>query len=168
MEGEISIYYCYICNKRFIDEVWKQFYIDVYYLYLNFEELLVKELGRLDIIWEKYKDFFERVKNCERNERIFCIECNKELKKDYMLEYFRLYFGDRLFKCRYCSQGFMSLLFFRRYLLIYLGLTERSCDICGKKYKKVEFYREYMRQYAMEKQGVQKLMCDVCGMFFYF
>lgn len=167
MEGETSIYHCHICNKRFTDEAWKQFHIDVYHLHPNSEELLVKELGRPDITWEKYKDFLERVKNCERNERIPCIECNKELKKDYMLEHLRLHSGDRPFKCRYCSQGFMSPLSLRRHLLTHLGLTERSCDICGKKYKKVESYREHMRQHAMEKQGVQKLMCDVCGMSFY-
>ncbi|XP_061162362.1 zinc finger protein 26-like [Saccostrea echinata] len=167
VEGEPSIFHCHICNKRFTDEAWKQFHIDVYHLHPNSEELLVKELGRPDITWEKYKDFLETVKNCERNERIPCKECGKELKKDYMLEHLRLHSGDRPFKCRYCNLGFMSPLSLRRHLLTHLGLTERSCDICGKKYKKVESYREHMRQHAMEKQGVQKLMCDVCGMSFY-
>lgn len=166
-EGETSIFHCHICNKRFTDEAWKQFHIDVYHLHPNSEELLVKELGRPDITWEKYKGFLEMVKNCERNERIACTECGKQLKKDYMLEHLRLHSGDRPFKCRYCNQGFMSPLSLRRHLLTHLGLTERSCDICGKKYKKVESYREHMRQHAMEKQGVQKLMCDVCGMAFY-
>lgn len=166
-EGETSIFHCHICNKRFTDEAWKQFHIDVYHLHPNSEDLLMKELGRPDITWEKYKDFLEQVKNCERSERIPCIECGKELKKDYMLEHLRLHSGDRPFKCRYCNLGFMSPLSLRRHLLTHLGLTERSCDICGKKYKKVESYREHMRQHAMEKQGVQKLMCDVCGMSFY-
>ena len=165
--GSQTILSCEFCNKRFIDEGSKQWHIDVRHLHPNSEEALRKELGKLDLTSQKYKEFLKEVDEKDRGAQVYCIECNKCLKKESILEHLRLHTGDKPFVCRYCKGGFMSALSLRRHLMSHLGLTERKCELCGKEFKKLESYKEHMKCHEMEKTGARKLMCDVCAMEFY-
>ncbi|XP_069112287.1 uncharacterized protein [Argopecten irradians] len=162
-----EIYQCEICKHRFTEEGWKQFHMEVYHLHPNSEEALQKKLGGKDITSKVYKDYLLSVEHLDRSEKVNCPVCEKNLKKEHVLEHLRLHTGNKPFMCRYCNFGFISALSLRRHLLGHMGLTERKCEECGKEYKKISSYKEHMLQHEMEKAGKQKFMCDICGQAFY-
>ncbi|KAJ8303633.1 hypothetical protein KUTeg_020029 [Tegillarca granosa] len=168
-EGVTKVIKCPLCPKKFSDEGLKNFHVEVYHAHPSNEDQLQLKLGGPCYTSQLYKDYFRSISHIDKSEKVTCPDksCGKELKKENMLEHLRLHSGDKPFKCRYCSNGFISTSTLRRHIIGHLGLQQRKCEICGKEYKKLASYREHMQQHELEKNQAQKLMCDVCGQSFY-
>lgn len=162
-----ALYKCSVCKKQFLEEVWYKFHMEVAHHHPHNEDALLESLRGNDVTRIQFKDFFESIESVDRLDVVECPECNKQLKKQYVIEHLRLHSGDRPFRCRHCDKGFISYVSLRRHIIGHLGLTARKCEICGKEYKKIQSYEIHMAKHELEAADAQKHTCKICGQSFY-
>lgn len=166
---DTKYYKCSICLKKFTDQKYCKFHTEYQHNHINSEEQIIKKYNGQDLTRVKYKDYLTEIEPLDRAATVKCPECNKDLKKNNLMDHLRMHTGDKLFTCRLCHRGFISSVTLRRHLLGHFGCQDCTCEICGKSYKKLSTLEQHMSIHQMEKSGEQKMhVCDVCGQSFYF
>ena len=171
-EGSVDdtkFYKCPICLKKFVDQKYCKFHTEYQHNHLNSEDQILKKFNGQDVTRLRYKEYLLKVESLDRTASVQCPECNKDLKKNNLMDHLRMHTGDKVFVCRLCHRGFISSVTLRRHLLGHFGCQDCTCEICGKSYKKQSTLEQHLTIHQMEKAGEQKMhICDVCGQSFYF
>lgn len=92
-----------------------------------------------------------------------CKECGKVFSQNFFLvQYERIYIGDKFYKCVECGKFFCYSIYFIVYRRIYIGEKFYECQDCGRVFNQNFFLGRYKRTYIGEKLYI----CSVCGKFF--
>ena len=168
-EEDTKYYKCLVCLKKFTDQNYCKFHTEYQHNHLNCEDHVIKKFNGQDYTRQKYQLYLAAIEPLERTATVQCPECNRDLKKNNMMDHLRMHTQEKVFVCRLCHRGFISSVTLRRHLLGHFGCQDCTCDICGKSYKKLSTLEQHMAVHEMEKSGEQKMhVCDVCGQSFYF
>ena len=166
---DTKYYKCPVCLKKFTDQNYCKFHTEYQHNHMNCEEHVIKKFNGRDITRKKYQLYLAAIEPVERTATIQCPECNRDIKKNNMMDHLRMHTQEKVFVCRLCHKGYISAVTLRRHLLGHFGCQDCTCDVCGKSYKKLSTLEQHMAVHEMEKCGEQKMhVCDVCGQSFYF